>query len=363
MSVLPALIFACSAAASGAEQGVVPERSVVADTPGQSVKIQVVWESLAPVGVRRPAMAVAFSPDGKDLAASVGEEFIVWRSQDGSGRRVIREPATALAASVAFSPDGTVLASGRAKPLDRTGRLWRTSDGHLLKEYKADKLDVTTVAFSPSDGILATSGYGNGIRLWNWINASPLRTIGSDVQVRFALAFSPDGRAVAAPTARPNRVHVWRVRDGESLLKLEGHTDFVNDVAYSPDGQLLASSSADGTIQIHRASDGERLRMLGDHSRPGDRSRSVEAIAFSADGRFLIGGGIDLGSGPSVRPAGAVRVWQVDGGGLLGIHRVEGSSKITDVAVTPGGELFAYSRDDGVVVVARVVRDDSSTVR
>jgi WD40 repeat protein len=189
-----------------------------------------------------------------------------------------------------------------------------------LKEYKADKLDVTTVAFGPSDGFLATSGYGNGIRLWNWTDASLLRTIGRDVQVRFVLAFSPDGRAVAAPAARPNSVHVWRLRDGESLLKLKGHTDFVNDVAYSPDGQLLASSSADGTIQVHRATDGE-------HCRSGDRSRSVEGIAFSADGRFLIGGGIDPGGSPSVRPVGAVRVWQIDGGGLLGTHRVEGSSK------------------------------------
>jgi hypothetical protein len=106
MSILPALIFACSAATSGAEQARVPEHPVVADTPARAATIRVVWESPAPVGARRPAMSVAFSPDGRDLAASVGEEFIVWRSQDGSGRRVIREPATALAASVAFSPDG-----------------------------------------------------------------------------------------------------------------------------------------------------------------------------------------------------------------------------------------------------------------
>lgn len=310
-------------------------------------ELTVLWKSPAPVGDRRPAMAVAFSPDGEHLAAAVGQEFAVWRAEDGSQRRIIREPDTPLAASVAFSPDGEILATGRSKPRDGMGRLWRVHDGGLLKEYKAARLEVTTVAFGRS-GLLASTGYGNGIRIWSQGDPSTPRTIGGDVQVRFALSFSPDGREIAAPTVRPHAVHIWDIQDGRSRLQLEGHTDFVNDVAYSSDGRLLASCSSDGTLQIHRTSDGERLRTVGGRSRPGDHSKAIRCVAFSPDGRRLYSGGV-------VGAKGVVRIRDVEGE-FLRTHEVETGPGVEDLAVSPNGQFIAYARSDGIVVVARIGR-------
>ncbi|HWE35301.1 MAG TPA: WD40 repeat domain-containing protein [Isosphaeraceae bacterium] len=305
---------------------------------------EVVWTGKAEGERAGPARAVAFSTDGKLLAAAIGKEFAIWEAGDGSRRRTIREPGTELVGSVAFSPDGAVLATGRAKPLDETGRLWRASDGGLLRQYKADRLHVTTVAFDPRGDLLATSGYGNGIRLWHWADGSPLRVVGDDVQVRFALAFSPDGRRLAAAAVRPHSVRVWGVDDGRPLLTLEGHTDFVNDVAFSPDGLTLASCSSDGTAQLHRARDGSLLRTLGDRSPPRDRSRSVNSLAFSPDGLTLWAAGVSSSSG-------LLRAWRVADGTLL--LRDASGPPIHDVAVSPSGHLIATARDDGTVVVAR----------
>src|SRR4051794_21177882 len=66
--------------------------AVAADGPARDSEIEVVWKSRAPA--KGAAMAVAFSPDGKLVAAAVGEEFVLWRANDGTPVRVIHEPQT-----------------------------------------------------------------------------------------------------------------------------------------------------------------------------------------------------------------------------------------------------------------------------
>lgn len=349
MGILEGVFLVCAAASLG--EGPAPAKT----SP------ELLWRSAALTEEPGPANAVAFSPDGRLLAAAVARRFVLWQAEDGTRPCVIREPDTPLATSVAFSPDGAVLATGRAKSRDHTGRLWRVADGQLLRAFTADRLDVTTVAFAPAGDVLATSGYGVSVRLWTTPDATPLRIVGRDVHVRFSLAFSPDGRALAAAAVRPDAVRVWRVGDGEPLLTLDGHTDFVNDVAYSPDGRLLASASADGTIQVHRADDGERLRTLGERSRPRDHSRSVRAVAFSPDGRSLLAGGVVPGDGARSQPTGVVRLWRVEDGRLMRDYRDETGPGVNDVAVAPNGGSFAYAREDGIVVVARLTPDGAAT--
>jgi len=102
-----------------------------------------------------------------------------------------------------------------------------------------------------------------------------------------AVAFSPDSRllAVALGNSDVFDVYIWDLELGELMLVLREHEGIVWDVAFSPDGRMIASSSADGTVCIWRTADGELLRRL---EHPGD----ISAIAFSPDGTVLAAGGV-----------------------------------------------------------------------
>jgi WD40 repeat protein len=105
-----------------------------------------------------------------------------------------------------------------------------------------------------------------------------------------AVAFSPDGRHVAAAggTWNHGQVHLWDVATGETVHTLEGHTLMVNCVAFSPDGRRLASGSNDGTVKLWDVATGEEVFTLrGHHS-------GVLSVAFSPDGYRLATGSIDL---------------------------------------------------------------------
>jgi len=103
-----------------------------------------------------------------------------------------------------------------------------------------------------------------------------------------AVAFSPDSRLLAAGIGNSDvfDVYVWDLELGELMLILREHTGIVWDVAFSPDGKLIASSSADGTVCIWRTADGELLHVL---QHPAD----ISSIAFSPDGLILAAGGVE----------------------------------------------------------------------
>jgi WD40 repeat protein len=242
---------------------------------------------------------------------------------------------------IAFSPDGSILAMGDA--------LWRVEDGERFNEVELEFADrfhqiASSLAFSP-DGETLALGFGQaGLALWNFQEG--VETSIRELQVPegwvTGVSFSPDGNILASVSAFPDYVvQILDISQGESLFALRGENFW--RVAFSPDGDVIAtisvheeggelSPSPSGSIQVWNASDGDLIRRLD--------INDASSIAFSPDGTILATGSAD----------GMLRLWQVETGDLL-VELDGHADYLTGLAFSPDGELIASSSNDGTVIL------------
>ena len=114
--------------------------------------------------------------------------------------------------------------------------------------------------------------------------AQPRRTLTGHTDLVYGVAFSPDGTLLATASA-DNTARVWNPATGEHIRTLTAHTDSVFGVAFSPDGTLLATASWDQTVRVWNSATGEHIRTLTDHT------DGVSGVAFSPDGTLLAAAG------------------------------------------------------------------------
>jgi RNA polymerase sigma factor (sigma-70 family) len=201
-------------------------------------------------------IALAFSPDGKSLAAGYGSGNLnLWDVATGKERIALQGgwPRSTggggpglLAMSVAFSPDGKLLAAGR---YDHTVKLWDVATGKEKSSFNGHTGPVFSVSFSP-DGKTLASGSGDGtVRLWDVATGKEKATLLKDAHWLLCVAFSPDGRTLAAgilPNDKDKKEYVvklWDVKSGKERDVLTGYRDMaISSLAFSPDGKLLATA-------------------------------------------------------------------------------------------------------------------------
>ena len=182
--------------------------------------------------------------------------------------------------SMVFSPDGQRIAVASsigiylATPHDLT--LIPTRSG------------VVSVAFSPDGKILASVAWGDPILLWDVETREIIATLEGHTDDVNSVAFSPDGKTLATGD-RDNTILLWDVETREIIATLEGHTDDVNSVAFSPDGKTLASGSGDGTVLLWDVASGTNIATHDVRSEGQNRlgSDRVLSVAFSPDGKIL----------------------------------------------------------------------------
>ena len=245
--------------------------------------------------------------------------------------------------SVAYSPDGQLLVSGSS---DRTIKLWRR-DGTFIRtlaipyDINHQLFDVLSVAISPDSTLIAagvqqTIGGGqftSAVHIWRISDGQLVQTftgyaVGGVTNTGVSsVAFSPDGQYLASGS-RDQSVKVWRMSNGNLVSSRSDHVQRVNSVAFSRNGQWLASGSDDDTAKLYRASDWGLVGTFTGHT------NDVLSVAFSPDSKRLATGSWD----------GTVRLWNITNASLP-LSLIHGSN-VFCVAFSPDGKLLASGAND-----------------
>jgi WD40 repeat protein len=265
--------------------------------------------------------------------------------------------------TIAFSPDGRLLAAGTGEPKQHgTVTVWDVGARRQRFAHR-EKTGVPGVAFSPDSKLLAIASYDNVARLLNAATGEVIATLRHPKEVR-AVAFSPDGRSLAT-ACWDQALRLWDIASGNETVTITGHGDRIFSIAFSPDGKRLASAGGNAGVKLWETATGADLRNL-----PHDRGVFVRSILFSPDGRTLISGGND----------GRVRIWDADSGtqkarfaGIGGIDGLAFSPAVHTLAVCTNGpdvylfdltfgELADKEREQFNALIARL-DDDAYDVR
>lgn len=252
--------------------------------------------------------ALAFSPDGRFLAAGIGEDsggsragkIRVWDLESNQPVSSIGKPSGFLS-SLVYAPDGKHLISGENVTVPREKldtsydylqaqvvklRMWNAATGDMERELATPHQEpgLGTLATS-NDGNTLVAGYEDKILVWDVPSATVRRSI--DVpkwRGGRGLAISPNGKIVCAPLG--NTLGLWSAATGESLLtEVPSHTSYVNGVAYLADGDGIVTAGGD-TVRVWNAATGRQK-----WSRRFGGNAFVNSLAASPDGTLVAAGG------------------------------------------------------------------------
>jgi eukaryotic-like serine/threonine-protein kinase len=230
--------------------------------------------------------------------------------------------------SLAFSPDGSSLASGAD---DHTIKLWDMASARERTTLKAHESLVTAVAYSPDGKVLASASFDKTIRLWDAATRQHLATLRGHVDRVRALAFSPDGGTLA--TAGDDRsIQLWDVAGRRELSSpLDGHSGTVFSLAFAPDGETLFSGSTDKTIRLwDRGATYARAVWQADDQ--------VYSLALSPDGKSLA----------AAHHGGTVSLWDVSREKVRARWKAHANEVLT-VRFSPDGLTLASTGNDKMV--------------
>jgi WD40 repeat protein/transposase-like protein len=280
--------------------------------------------------------SLSWSPDGL-LIASIAGVVRVWNSHSGEEFWECAGGAN----FVSFSPDGRLLACGGAAS-ESTVRVWdwRKDECVACFEGHARYSEVQSVDFSPNGELIASAAGKyhpnrpegeNAVRVWDWAGNRPVAPPLVHRAGVSSVAFSPDGNTVASGSS-DGILHIWNWAVGTELCALEDHSDWVSAVAWSGDGSRLVSASADRTIRVWDI--GGRRQFSCHRGHDGD----VFCASFSPDGRRIVSGSED----------GTVRIW--DAASRAKLARLRGHTGIIDEVVfsRDGRKIVSTARDSTV---------------
>lgn len=310
-------------------------------------------DRLARAFVRQPshtarAYSVAFRPDGRLLASGSWDGTVkLWDVATGRELRTLAGHGWGVYKAF-FSPDGRRLASSSR---DGTVKLWDVRTGRNTRTIAADRVAVKSVAWSPDGRLLASSGNEGVVRLWDSRTGRLVRELsharpGERADLVNVCLFSPDGKFVAARNWDAT-LSLWEVRTGrETTLRLASPTAAISSMAFSPDGRLIAAADDGPSIKFWEVPSGKPVRTLEDPPAKGFMAQIV-ALAFSPDGRTLAAGEARVEEAGR-RYDGRIKLWDLRAGRVAREARAH-AMEPDMLAFSPDGRLLASGGADNAV--------------
>ena len=285
------------------------------------------------ISAHRQAANLTYSPDGTRIASMGADgEVKVWDASTYQNLLTLPTDPDVFGYTVAYSPNGKLLAAA----LSTKVIVWDALSGKNLFSLDgtvsgAPNNEMVYVAFSPDNKHLAVANMDGTPKVWDIATRAEVFSLAGHKQPCDGIAYSPNGKLLAT-SDDSGTIKVWNSSTGKELLSLT-QSGNVHSVAFSPDGKHLASASEDGTLNLWDSSTGEELLSLRGIS-------GLYGVTFMPDGKRLITAGQD----------GTARVWDVVSGQQL-FTLAGNTSTVTSVSSSPDGKRVASSGYDGTLKI------------
>jgi len=306
-------------------------------------------------GVQTKTLATSAQSVGA-LAFAAGDTRLVsthdarpgrlWNTESGAPVKTFYGAVRARA--LALSPDGTrMVTSGLANASDRaSARISDTGTGEEIAKIVGPIGAALRADWSPDGKRLAVGSFGKTL-IWDIENKAPIAVLDGDSQWNPEVAYSPDGTLIAT-SGKDGETVLWKAGKGEKLSTLissvgngpAGFEKRISKIRFSPDGSRLATLNEAGSLVLWDAMRGLEIATMGTFSPQPDRgaAAAIREVTFSHDGKWLAAG----------TGAGEITFWTADRGLLFNTFSGH-SQDVLALAISPDGKTLASGSADGTV--------------
>ncbi|SIO67681.1 WD domain-containing protein, G-beta repeat-containing protein [Singulisphaera sp. GP187] len=279
--------------------------------------------------------SLAYSPDGKWLAAAAGRSVLLFGAEAGNLEATLAgHPG--LLTTVRISPDGrTLVAAGGRPGIHGSFTVWDLATKVKRYEIQGHKDSILSAAIAPDGKVLATASYDREIKLWDLDEGNEIRTLKDHTDAVYSVAFAPSGTMLASAGA-DRTVKLWDLTSGRRLKTLSDATAELYTVTFGPGGETVLAGGVDRSIHRWRVSDQDASLVNSVFA----HDAAVLRLVVSADGKTLVSSGEDYD----------VKLWDLPA--LTTRKALSGQADWPQgLALSPDGLRVAVGRFDGSLSV------------
>ncbi|KZT65120.1 WD40 repeat-like protein [Daedalea quercina L-15889] len=234
-------------------------------------------------------------------------------------------------AALAYSPTGAHIAAGVRDVIT----VWNARVDDVLYDFRGHSGTISSLAFSPGGGQL-TSGASDGcVVLWDLIAGEPIRSLDAHANYVDFLAYSPDGKLFASAGSSEGTVKLWEAETGNLHAAMEEYYGNIIAIVFSPNGEQLTSVTAEGMAHVWNTSTGSLICDLRGHQ----PMYAFCSVVYSHDGRRLVTSSQD----------GTARVWDAALGHEIMTLNEEADGAVWAATFSADGKELYYISSDGII--------------